>query len=49
MNTLKGITLTEVAANLGIAPIVLGRAPESLSDRKLIRKESKFYLPASAE
>ncbi|MCJ7655681.1 MAG: hypothetical protein MUO97_10380 [Dehalococcoidia bacterium] len=45
----KGITLTEVADNLGIAPIVLGRASKSLLDKKLIRKKHKFYVPASAK
>jgi len=45
----KGITLTEVADNLGIAPIVLGRAIKSLLDKKLIRKKHKFYVPASAK
>jgi hypothetical protein len=45
----KGITLTEVADNLGIAPIVLGRASKSLLDKKLIRKKHKLYVPASAK
>jgi hypothetical protein len=45
----KGITLTEVADKLGIAPIVLGRASKSLLDKKLIRKKHKSYVPASAK
>ena len=45
----KGITLTEVADNLGIAPIVLGRAVKSLLDKKLIRRKHKVYVPASAK
>ena len=45
----KGITLTEAADNLGIAPIVLGRASKSLLDKNLIRKKHKHYVPASAK
>jgi len=45
----KGITLTEVADNLGIAPIALMRAVKSLLDKKIIRKKHKYYVPASAK
>lgn len=45
----EGITLTEVAYSLGVAPIVLGRAVKSLADKGKIRKEEKFYFPVSAE
>jgi len=45
----EGITLTEVAANLGVAPIVLARTVKSLLDRELIRKKSNLYLPARAK
>jgi len=45
----EGITLTEVAESLGVAPIVFGRASKILVDEGRIRKEARTYFPASAE
>ena len=45
----EGITLTEVAGSLGVAPIVLGRASRKLVDEGKIRKEDKDYFPVSTE
>ena len=45
----EGITLTEVAESLGVAPIVFGRASKKLVDEGRIRKEDKAYFPARAE
>ncbi len=45
----QGITLTEVAESLGVAPIVLGRASKKLLDEGKIRKEDKAYFPLASE
>ena len=45
----EGITLTEVAESLGVAPIVFGRAARKLLDEGRVRKEDKAYFPAPAE
>jgi len=45
----QGITLSEVAGSLGIAPIVFGRAARKLVDEGRVRKEDKAYFPARAE
>ena len=45
----EGITLTEVAGKLDVAPIVLGRASRSLIKRGKIRKEDKLYFPVASE
>ena len=45
----EGITLTEVAGNLGVAPIVFGRASRKLLGEGKIRKEDKAYFPAPAD
>jgi len=44
----EGITLTEVAGNLGVAPIVFGRAAKKLLGEGKIRKQDKAYFPARA-
>jgi hypothetical protein len=41
----NGITLTEIAENLGVVPIVLGRASKSLVESGKIFKEDKLYFP----
>ncbi len=43
----EGITLTEVAESLGVAPIVFGRVSRRLIDEGKIRKEDKAYFPAA--
>ncbi len=43
----EGITLTEVAESLGVAPIVFGRVSRKLVDGGKIRKEDKAYFPAA--
>jgi len=45
----EGITLTEVAESLGVAPIVFGRTSKKLVDEGRIRKEDRVYFPARAE
>jgi len=45
----EGITLTEVAKSLGVAPIVFGRAARKLVDEGRVRKEDKAYFLAPAE
>jgi hypothetical protein len=45
----EGITLTEVAESLGVAPVVFGRAARKLLDEGRVRKEDKAYFPARAE
>ena len=45
----EGITLTEVAESLGVAPIVFGRVSKKLVDEGRIRKEGRVYFPASTE
>jgi len=45
----QGITLSEVAESLGVAPIVFGRAARKLVDEGRVRKENKAYFPAPAE
>ncbi|MDP2730150.1 MAG: hypothetical protein Q8O55_06690 [Dehalococcoidales bacterium] len=45
----EGITLTEVAESLGVAPIVFGRAAKRLVDEGRVRKEDKAYFPMGAE
>ena len=45
----EGITLTEVAEKLDVAPIVLGRASRSLIKKGKIRKEDKLYFPLGTE
>jgi len=45
----QGITLSEVAESLGVAPIVFGRAARKLVDEGRVRKEDKAYFPARAE
>ena len=45
----EGITLTEVAGSLGVAPVVFGRAARKLVDEGKVRKEDKAYFPAPAE
>lgn len=45
----QGITLTEVAESLGIAPIVLGRASKKLVDEGKVRKEDKAYFPVASK
>jgi len=44
----EGITLTEVAESLGVAPIVFGRASRRLLDEGKIRKEDKVYFPVAS-
>ncbi len=41
----EGITLTEVAESLGVAPVVFGRAARKLVDEGRVRKEDKSYFP----
>jgi hypothetical protein len=43
-----GITLTEVAESLGVAPIVFGRAARKLLDEGRVRKEDKVYFPITS-
>ncbi|MBI4296130.1 MAG: hypothetical protein HY667_03320 [Chloroflexi bacterium] len=45
----EGITLAEVAKNLDVAPIVLGRVSRTLLDKAKIRKEGKLYFPMTGE
>jgi len=45
----EGITLTEVAESLGVAPVVFGRVSRKLLGEGKIRKEDKAYFPAPAE
>jgi len=45
----EGITLTEVAESLGVAPIVFGRAARKLVDEGRVRKEDKTYFPLASE
>jgi uncharacterized protein YicC (UPF0701 family) len=45
----KGITLTEVAESLGVAPVVFGRAARKLVDEGRVRKEDKIYFPVASE
>jgi hypothetical protein len=45
----QGITLTEVAERLGVAPIVFGRAARKLVDEARVRKEDKTYFPVASE
>ncbi|MBI4267413.1 MAG: hypothetical protein HY662_01350 [Chloroflexi bacterium] len=45
----QGITLTEVADNLSVASIVLGRVTRKLLDEGKIRKEDRTYFPAIGE
>jgi len=45
----QGITLTEVAESLGVAPVVFGRASKKLVDEGRIRKEDRVYFPTFAE
>ena len=45
----EGITLTEVAESLGVAPIVFGRAARKLVNEGRVRKEDKTYFPAPAK
>ncbi len=45
----QGITLTEVAESLGVAPIVFGRAVRKLVDEGKVRKEEKAYFPVAGE
>lgn len=45
----SGITLTEVAENLGVVPIVLGRASRSLLEKGKILKEDKLYFPVASK
>jgi hypothetical protein len=44
-----GITLTEVAYSLGVAPIVLGRASSKLLRKGKIHKKEKFYFPVAGK
>ena len=44
----EGITLTEVAESLGVAPIVFGRAARKLVDEGRVRKEDKVYFPVAS-
>lgn len=41
----NGISLTEVAENLGVVPVVLGRSSKALVKNGKIRKEDKLYFP----
>jgi len=45
----EGITLSEVAGDLGVAPIVFGRAARKLVDEGRVRKEDKAYFPIASE
>jgi uncharacterized protein YfiM (DUF2279 family) len=45
----EGITLSEVAGDLGVAPIVFGRAAKKLVDEGRVRKEDKAYFPIASE
>ena len=45
----EGITLSEAAGSLGVAPIVLGRASRSLLEKGKIRKEEKVYFPVTSK
>jgi len=45
----EGITLTEVAESLGVAPVVFGRVSRKLLGEGKIRKEDMAYFPAPAE
>ncbi|MDP2730177.1 MAG: hypothetical protein Q8O55_06830 [Dehalococcoidales bacterium] len=45
----QGITLSEVAENLGVAPIVFGRAARKLVDEGRVHKEDKTYFPVTSE
>lgn len=45
----EGITLSQVADSLGVAPIVLGRASRSLLEKGKIRKEEKIYFPVTSK
>jgi len=44
----EGITLTEVAESLGVAPIVFGRTSKKLVDEGRIRKEDRVYFPVTS-
>jgi hypothetical protein len=44
-----GITLAEVADDLGVVPVVLGRPAKNLLDGGKIRKEEKHYYPLTGE
>jgi YesN/AraC family two-component response regulator len=41
----EGITLPEVAKELGIVTIVLGKAAKALLEQGKVRKEEKTYFP----
>ena len=43
----EGITLSEVAKELGIVTIVLGKAAKVLLEQGKVRKEEKFYFPVT--
>lgn len=45
----QGISLTEIAQSLGVAPIVLGRASRKLLDEGKIRREDKLYFAVAGE
>ena len=43
----EGITLTEVAESMGVAPIVFGRVSRKLLNEARIRKDDKLYFPVT--
>jgi len=45
----EGMMLADIAASLGVATIVLGRAVKSLVDKAEIRKKEKLYFSAATE
>lgn len=45
----QGITLTDVAESMGVAPVVFGRSARKLLNEGRVRKEDKTYFPAPAE
>jgi hypothetical protein len=45
----EGITLTEVAGSLGVAPVVFGRVSRKLLGEGKIRKADKAYFSVRAE